>query len=84
MAWALMLLSVAGAFVLRRRRHDLLVLLAPVALVLLVAAVTYGTTRFRFAAEPSLCILAAVALVTAAGALRERLPARPVSASARG
>jgi asparagine N-glycosylation enzyme membrane subunit Stt3 len=80
-----MLLSAAGAFLLRRRRHDLLVLLAPVALVLLMAAVTYGTTRFRFAAEPSLCILSAVALVTAAGALRERLPARPaISASARG
>ena len=85
MAWAMMLLGVVGAVLLaRRRRHALRVLGAPVALVLLVAAVTYGTTRFRFAAEPSLCVLAAVALVTAAGALRERLPARPLSASARG
>ena len=79
-----MVLALAGAVLLRRRRPALLVLLAPVATVLLMAAVTYGTTRFRFAAEPSLCVLAAVALVTAAGALRERLPVRPLSASARG
>jgi hypothetical protein len=77
-AWAIMALAVAGAVVLRRRRAPLWVLLAPIVLVVLVAAATYGTTRFRFAAEPSLCILAAAALVAgwerlrAAGALRQR------------
>jgi 4-amino-4-deoxy-L-arabinose transferase-like glycosyltransferase len=64
-AWAVMALALAGAVVLRRRRRELLVLLAPVVLVVLVALVTYGTTRFRFAAEPSSCVLAAVALTAA-------------------
>jgi hypothetical protein len=65
MAWALMLLGAAGVVVLLRRRERgaLLVLLAPVAMVIAVSLATYGTTRFRFAAEPSLCVLAAVALV---------------------
>src|SRR3954466_10249966 len=65
MAWLIMALAVAGAIVLRRRRAPLGVLLAPVAMVVLVGAVTYGTTRFRFAAEPSLCVLAAAALTAA-------------------
>ena len=77
MAWPLMLLAVAGAVVQRRRRGPLLVLLAPVAMVVLVAAATYGTTRFRFAAEPSLCVLAAVALV----ALRTRITQFHVTSS---
>jgi hypothetical protein len=34
-------------------------------MVLAVAVATYGGTRFRYAAEPSLVILAAVALVAA-------------------
>jgi hypothetical protein len=57
--WLLLPLAVAGAFLVRRHRW---VLLAPAAMVLAVAIVTYGTTRFRFAAEPSVCVLAAVAL----------------------
>lgn len=77
MAWPLMLLAAAGAVVQRRRRGPLLVLLAPVAMVVLVAAATYGTTRFRFAAEPSLCVLAAVALV----ALRTRITQFQVTSS---
>jgi hypothetical protein len=31
-------------------------------MVILTAALTYGSTRFRFAAEPSLLVLGAVAL----------------------
>jgi hypothetical protein len=61
-AWLVMALALAGAFLVRRER---LVLLAPVALVVIVALITYGTTRFRFAAEPSFCVLAAVAVVVA-------------------
>src|SRR3954471_23606973 len=67
MAWAVMALAVAGAVVLRRRRAELAVVLAPIVMVVLVGAVTYGTTRFRFAAEPSLCVLAAAALAAAFG-----------------
>ena len=65
-AWLVMALAAAGAVVLRRRRAPLWVLLAPVLMVVLVGAATYGTTRFRFAAEPSFCVLAAAALVAAA------------------
>src|SRR3954452_2543629 len=61
-AWLVMALALAGAFLLRRER---LVLLAPVAMVVVVALVTYGTTRFRFAAEPSLCVLAAITVCAA-------------------
>jgi hypothetical protein len=66
-AWVVMALALAGALVVRRER---LVLLAPVGLVVLVALATYGTTRLRFAAEPSFCILAAVALTSLRAALR--------------
>ena len=78
MGWVVMALAVAGAVLRRRRREPLLVLLAPVAMVVLVAAATYGTTRFRFAAEPSLCVLAAVALVAA---LRTRITQFQVTSS---
>ena len=61
--WALLPLAVAGAVIQRRRRGPLLVLLAPIAGVVAVALATYGTTRFRFGAEPSVCVLAAIAVV---------------------
>jgi 4-amino-4-deoxy-L-arabinose transferase-like glycosyltransferase len=60
MWWLLAPLAAAGAFLVRRERW---VLLAAVVMVAAVAAVTYGATRFRFAAEPSVCVLAAVTLV---------------------
>ena len=72
--WALLPLAIAGAVVQRRRHGPLLVLLAPVAMVLAVALATYGTTRFRFAAEPSICILAAIALMAVAGLRRSSAP----------
>jgi hypothetical protein len=76
--WGLYLLALAGGVVLVRRRAGgpLLILLAPVGMVLAVALVTYGTTRFRYAAEPSLCVLAAVAL-SAAASRPARARARP-------
>jgi 4-amino-4-deoxy-L-arabinose transferase-like glycosyltransferase len=63
--WLLVPFAVAGAVIQGRREgwRGLLVLLAPVAMVVAVALATYGTTRFRFAAEPSVCVLAAIALV---------------------
>lgn len=62
--------AVAGAVLLRRRGRPLLILLAPVALVTLVAIATYGVTRFRFAAEPSFVVLGAVAVDALLGRLR--------------
>lgn len=66
--WLLLPLAIAGAIIQRRRRGPLWVLLAPVVLVVAVALATYGTTRFRFAAEPIVCILAAITLVAVAQA----------------
>ena len=48
---------------LRRRRETLLVLLAPAAMVTIMSFLGYGITRFRMAAEISIVVLAAVALV---------------------
>ena len=70
--WLLIPLGVAGAVVLRRRRNPLAILLAPVAMVIAVGVATYGTTRFRFAAEPALVVLAAVALDAALRTWLER------------
>lgn len=61
--WLLAPLALAGALLLRRRRTvGLGVILAPVVMVLCVGAGVYGSTRFRFAAEPSVVVLAAVAV----------------------
>jgi hypothetical protein len=80
--WLLVPWAIAGAVLLRRRREPaLLVLLAPIALVLLVAATSYGSTRFRFAAEPGLVVLGAVAVDAVVGALL-RSRSRPASATA--
>lgn len=60
---AVALLAVAGAILLRRRRRTpVFPLLAPAAVVLVTVVVTYGLTRFRFAAMPALIVLAAVAI----------------------
>ena len=58
-------LAVAGLVALRRRGRPLRILVAPMVLVTLVAATTYGSTRFRAAAEPPIVVLASVALVGA-------------------
>ena len=58
--------AVAAVFLMwkQRARHALWVLTAPAIAVTVGVAVTYGQTRFRAAAEPSLAILAAVAAVS--------------------
>jgi 4-amino-4-deoxy-L-arabinose transferase-like glycosyltransferase len=80
--WLLVPFAIVGAVLLRRRHEPaLLVLLAPVVLVLAVAVVTYGSTRFRFAAEPGLVVLGAVTVDVLLGAsLRARRA--PASATA--
>jgi 4-amino-4-deoxy-L-arabinose transferase-like glycosyltransferase len=52
----------AGGWLLRRRRAELLILLAPVAVVLIVTAIGYGFPRFRHAADLVIVVLAAVAV----------------------
>jgi hypothetical protein len=57
-----LLFASAGAIVMwrRRARRALWVLLVPAISVTIGVAVTYGQTRFRAAAEPSLAIVAAI------------------------
>ncbi len=61
--YPLLLLAVAGGASLARRRFaSLWPLLVPAAVLTIGVAVTYGQTRFRAAAEPSIVVLAAVAV----------------------
>jgi 4-amino-4-deoxy-L-arabinose transferase-like glycosyltransferase len=70
---AIAVLGLVGAIVLRRRRTvPLFPLLATPAVVLVTVLVTYGLTRFRFAAETSLIVLSAVAIDAAVVRLRSR------------
>jgi hypothetical protein len=66
--------AIGGAIVMwnRRARRALWVLLVPVIAVTLGVALTYGQTRFRAAAEPSLAILAAVGVLAGIAALQDR------------
>jgi hypothetical protein len=55
---------------------------APVVFVTVVAALSYGSTRFRVAAEPAIVTLASVTLVRAWEWLRARARERRVEAPA--
>jgi 4-amino-4-deoxy-L-arabinose transferase-like glycosyltransferase len=69
-------LAIWGAVVLRRRGEPLSLLLAPIVLVTVLSALTYGTSRFRAGADVSLVLLAAVAIERAREWLaRRREPA---------
>ncbi len=59
--WVLLPFALLGAVLLgRRSRRRLLVILIPVVVVAINAAVFYGSTRLRVAAEPSIDVLAAI------------------------
>jgi hypothetical protein len=60
--WPMVIGSVAGALVLRRRRIPVFPLLAPCATVIVTVLVFYASGRFRASAEGALCLLTAVAL----------------------
>jgi len=67
MYYPLVLAAVGGAVVLARRdRVAAAALLAVPASTTLVAVVVYGSTRFRFGAEPVLVLLGAVGVTSAA------------------
>jgi 4-amino-4-deoxy-L-arabinose transferase-like glycosyltransferase len=78
--YPLLVLAIAGALILRRRRAPLWPLLAFPVMVSITAVSIYGVTRFRFAAEPALCVLAAVALVSLPAAVAARRRNTSVSA----
>jgi 4-amino-4-deoxy-L-arabinose transferase-like glycosyltransferase len=66
--YVLAVLAAVGAAGVRRRSGPVWILLAPVALVVVATAISYGFTRFRIAAEPGLVVLAAFGLM----AIRDR------------
>jgi 4-amino-4-deoxy-L-arabinose transferase-like glycosyltransferase len=76
-AWwyALVVLGVVGAVVLRRRRGPVWILLAPVVVLVVVSATAYGWTRFRAGVEPGALVLAAVGLAALWPPLRARAAA---------
>jgi 4-amino-4-deoxy-L-arabinose transferase-like glycosyltransferase len=70
-------LALLGGWILVRRRRGLLwPLVVPAIAVTVGVAITYGQTRFRSAAEPSIVLLAAVALVAGWDGFRRRRAAR--------
>jgi 4-amino-4-deoxy-L-arabinose transferase-like glycosyltransferase len=76
-----LLLAVTGSVVLwrRRQRAALWILLVPAIVVTIGSALTYGQTRFRAAAEPSLAILAAVAIIATVRMFRGTPMSEPAS-----
>jgi hypothetical protein len=62
--YLLALLAAWGVLLLRRRRRRVWPLLVPMLLVTGVSALTYGTSRFRAAADVPLVVLAAVGVST--------------------
>jgi 4-amino-4-deoxy-L-arabinose transferase-like glycosyltransferase len=80
--YPLALLALVGGWILVRRRRGLLwPLVVPAIVVTLGVAITYGQTRFRSAAEPSIVLLAAVALVAGWEAFRRRRATRKGAAA---
>ena len=76
----LMPFAFAGAWIIRRWRARLLVLVAPAVLVTVVSAAGYGVPRFRHPAEIAIVVLAAVAISRVPAAVRRRR-SRPGSTS---
>jgi hypothetical protein len=71
--WVLEAAAVAGVVLLRRRRVTVIPLLSTPVALSAATVMVYGTTRFRAAAEPSLVLLASVALAAAGAVAYRRL-----------
>lgn len=70
--WALIPVSVAGAWRMHRRSITLIPVAAALATVVLVSALFYGIARFRLPLDLAMCLLAGVALAR----VSERRPGR--------
>jgi hypothetical protein len=70
MYYVLLVLAVAGAVLMRRRRQVFWPLVVLAVFVTVMSAVSYGTIRFRIPAEVSIVVLASVTLVWAWDRLR--------------
>jgi hypothetical protein len=58
---------VGGVVLAKQSWRRLIIMVVPIVVVALNVAITYGSTRFRVAAEPTLAVLAAVGVVAIAG-----------------
>lgn len=71
MYWLLLPFVLVGAVSLGKSSwRRLTIMVVPIVVVAINVAITYGSTRFRIAAEPSLAILAAVGVVAVARRIR--------------
>jgi 4-amino-4-deoxy-L-arabinose transferase-like glycosyltransferase len=78
--YPLLIAAVGGWVVMRRRRRRSWPLLVPALIVTIASAATYGQTRFRVPAEPTIVVLAAVAIAAVVARdwpARRKQPARP-------
>jgi 4-amino-4-deoxy-L-arabinose transferase-like glycosyltransferase len=78
--YPLLIGAIAGWVVMRRRRRRVWPLLVPAVIVTIASAATYGQTRFRVPAEPSIIVLAAIAI---AAVVARDWPARRPRAQSR-
>ncbi len=73
-AWAsyylLLPFVIAGGYLLRGNKRLLMIMLAPIAVALFTCATTFGNTRYRMSAEPTMTVFAAFSLVASFAALR--------------
>jgi Dolichyl-phosphate-mannose-protein mannosyltransferase len=80
MMWYLLAaLSLVGVVALRKARVCVFPLVLPAAVIIITAALTYGTTRFRACFEPFVCILAAIAVSHIVAGVRRVLAPLPDS-----
>jgi asparagine N-glycosylation enzyme membrane subunit Stt3 len=79
--YPLLIGAIGGWVVMRRRRQRSWPLLVPALVVTIASAATYGQTRFRVPAEPSIVVLAAIAI--AALVAHEWPRRRPATVEAR-
>jgi hypothetical protein len=69
----MLLVAGFGAWWLRRRRVPIGPLVAPLIVVTVGAAITYGQARFRAAAEPALLVFAAAAVIAVIATIERRV-----------
>jgi hypothetical protein len=74
------LAAVGVASLVRRRDRRLVLVLGPVVLVTLTGVLTYGGTRLRAGAEPTIAVLAAVGLLASGAWIRGRRAVPPAPA----
>ena len=71
--WVLLPLAVAGGIWLAARsRRRLIIVAVPIVVVAINAALFYGSTRLRVAAEPSIAVLASAGALWVLGGIRRK------------